>query len=126
VLHRLRLDVFKTAARTGVSLIFTNNSAWQGPHGRNRFVAFATQSRKAYEVHGGRVVFVRLSAPQIVLEERLTSDARQASKKLLDVDQLRKLVEDLDDSPIHDGHLLIDTSAVSADAAARTIFDAVQ
>jgi hypothetical protein len=34
VLHRLRLDVFQTAARAGISLIFTNNSAWSGPDAR--------------------------------------------------------------------------------------------
>jgi len=36
VLHRLRLDVFATAARTGVDLIFTNNSAWSGQDARTR------------------------------------------------------------------------------------------
>ena len=34
VLHRLRLDVFATAARSGVGLIFTNNSAWSGKNTR--------------------------------------------------------------------------------------------
>lgn len=30
VLHRLRLDVFQTAARARISVIFTNSSAWSG------------------------------------------------------------------------------------------------
>ena len=41
VLHRLRLDVFAAAARAGIDVIFTNNSAWAGHDGRARFAAFA-------------------------------------------------------------------------------------
>jgi hypothetical protein len=63
VLYRLRLDVFGTAAKTGTSLIFTNNSAWPGPNGRARFQAFSTDAEHAVETHGGRTVFIRLSAP---------------------------------------------------------------
>ena len=34
VIHRIRLDVFETAARNGIDLIFTNNSVWAVPDGR--------------------------------------------------------------------------------------------
>lgn len=38
VLHRVRLDVFETAARHGTDLIFTNNSVWgNGSGGRHGF-----------------------------------------------------------------------------------------
>lgn len=121
VLHRLRIDVFETAANAGVDLIFTNNSAWRGPHGRTRFVEFAAEAKRAVETHGGRTVFVRLSAPLSTPEERLQSESRRAYEKLLDIGQLRELVVGLDESPLYSDDLSIDTSVVSADSAARSI-----
>jgi hypothetical protein len=41
----MRRGVFKAAAKAGVSLIYTNNSAWSGPNPRARFV----DSRVAHE-----------------------------------------------------------------------------
>jgi shikimate kinase len=126
VVHRLRLDVFQTAARTGTSLIFTNNSAWSEPNGRARFVAFTDEVKEAVETHQGRVVFVRLSAPRNVLEERLASESRRVHEKLLDVDQFRELLESFDESFLHNDDLSIDTSTMNAETAAQTIFDALQ
>jgi hypothetical protein len=126
VLHRLRLDVFETAAKTGTSLIFTNNSAWREPNGRARFVAFADQVKKTVESHEGRVFFVRLGAPRNVLEERLASDSRRVHEKLLDVDQFRELLESFDGSLLHNDDLSIDTSVMSAETAAQSIFDALK
>jgi hypothetical protein len=125
VLHRLRIDVFRSAAKTGAQLIFTNNSAWREPDARARFVAFACQSKKVVEAEGGRVIFVKLSAPLAVLEERLSNESRRAHGKLLDVEQLRKLVLNLDESPLHHDDLTIDTSIVDAGVAARSIFEFV-
>jgi hypothetical protein len=125
VLHRLRLDVFETAAKTDTNLIFTNNSAWRGPDARSRFAAFAAQAKHAVEAQRGRVVFVRLSAPVAVLEERLASESRRKHQKLLDVGQLRELVLNLDESPLHHDDLCIDTSVVSAEIAALTISEAL-
>jgi len=51
VLHRVRLDVFDTATRNGVDLIFTNNSAWAIDGGRTRFAAFAESVRATVEPH---------------------------------------------------------------------------
>jgi predicted kinase len=126
VLHRLRLDVFETAARAGISLIFTNNSAWGGPDGRTRFAAFAAAAERVVEAQGGRTVFVRLSAPVTVLEERVADDSRRAHRKLLDVGRLRELMSELDETPVHPGDLSIDTSMVSPEAAARTIVAALR
>ncbi|MHB8379845.1 MAG: hypothetical protein ACYDB2_08010 [Acidimicrobiales bacterium] len=125
VLHRLRLDVFEAAARTGVSLIFTNNSAWRGPDAHARFVAFANEVSSVVESNGGRVIFVRFTAPLAILEERLSSESRRAHQKLLDVTVLRELVLSLDQSPLHPDDLVVDTSEVSADMAAQYIFRAV-
>jgi predicted kinase len=126
VLHRLRLDVFKTAARSGVNLIFTNNSAWREPDARVRFAAFAAQTRQVVESEGGRVVFVKLSAPLPVLEERLANNSRQAQGKILDVEQLRTLMLNLDQSSLYRDDMNIDTSVANADKAARSIFELIK
>ena len=121
VLHRLRLDVFRVAARSGTSLIFTNNSAWSGADPRRRFVAFASQARQAVEDEGGRALFVRLTAPLPVLEERVADETRLAHRKLVDVHRLRELVRAIDQSPIHQDDLTIDTSVIDPEEAAKTI-----
>jgi hypothetical protein len=121
VLHRLRLDVFGTAGRARISLIFTNNSAWAGPDARARFAAFAADAEGMVTAHSGHVVFVRLSAPLPVLEQRVSDDSRRAQRKLVDASRLRELVAGLDQSPLHPGDLSVDTSMTSPDAAARAI-----
>jgi hypothetical protein len=51
VLHRLRLDVFQAAAAAGISLIFTNNSAWLGPDGRERWPGREPVQAPARQAH---------------------------------------------------------------------------
>lgn len=125
VVHRLRLDVFETAAHTGISLIFTNNSAWRGPDARARFATFAAQCQTVVERHGGRVLFVRLSAPLATLEQRLDNDARRRHEKLLDVNELRELLRGQDLSLLHPDDLDLDTSTLDAHEAARIIAQAL-
>jgi cytidylate kinase len=125
VLRRLRLDVFRTAARAGISLIFTNNSAWSGPDARARFAAFATAAERVVEAEGGQTVFVSLSAPLAVLEERLAHESRRHLGKLVDIGRLRELVTGLDLSALHPHDLVIDTSTVGAEEAALHIRDAL-
>ncbi len=121
VVHRLRLDVFARAAEFGVDLIFTNNSAWGGAHGRARFAAFAEAARKIVECQGGRTIFVGLTAPADVLEARLADESRRAHGKLLEGARLRELLAGLDISPLQAGDVVIDTSVTSADDAAAAI-----
>jgi hypothetical protein len=71
--------------------------------------------------HGGRTVFVRLTAPQSALEERVANDSRRAHEKLVDVVRLRELLSDFDASPLHPGDLVIDTGQSSPEESARTI-----
>jgi hypothetical protein len=123
VLHRLRLDVFQTAARAGVSLIFTNNSAWSGPDGRSRFAAFAGEAKRLVHAGGGQTVFVRLTAPLPVLETRIADASRRNMSKLLDAKRLREMLTDLDLSALHPDDLEIDTSRVQPDIAAQNIVD---
>ena len=112
VLHRMRLDVFETAARHGVDVIFTNNSAWRGPNGRVRFAAFAEEARQRVESAGGRVVFVQLTAPDEVLEQRVTTDSRRNLGKLVDRHRLRELLAQMDPSPLHGDDIVLDTGAM--------------
>lgn len=125
VLHRLRLDVFQTAAREGASLIFTNNSAWSGQDGRARFEAFAAEAEHLVAAEGGRTLFVQLMAPLQVLEERVAHESRRQHGKLVDPARLRDQLLDFDLSPLHSDDLVIDTSQADPDAAAHIIADAL-
>lgn len=126
VLHRLRLDVFETAARSGIDMIFTNNSAWRGSDPRARFAAFADEAAAAFARHNGRALFVQVTAPPSVLEERLDGDSRKAHKKLLEVRRLRELLDGFDWSPLHATDLRVDTSALLPGDAARQIATALR
>ena len=61
----MRRGVFEAAARAGISLIYTNNSAWSGPDPRARFEEAAEAARQIMAGHGGRTVFARLTASQV-------------------------------------------------------------
>jgi hypothetical protein len=117
----MRRGVFEAAARGGISLIFTNNSAWSGPDPRARFEEAAEAARQIMADHGGRALFVRLTASQSALEERVANDSRRAHDKLVDVVRLRELLADFDSSPLHPGDLVIDTGRTDPEESARTI-----
>ena len=119
--RKMRHAVFEVAAGAGISLIFTNNSAWSQPDPRGRFEAAAANARRIMESGGGRAVFVRLTASPSALEERLANESRQAHDKLVDVVRLRELLAGLDASPLHPDDLTIDTGQLSPDEAARAI-----
>jgi len=117
----MRRGVFKAAARAGISLIFTNNSAWSGPNPRARFEAAAEAARGIMADHGGRTVFVRLTADASALEDRVANESRQAHDKLVDVVRLRELLAGYDPSPLHPDDLAIDTGRTSPEESARII-----
>ncbi|HEX4092711.1 MAG TPA: hypothetical protein VHZ33_28670 [Trebonia sp.] len=124
-IRAMRRAVFEAAAKAGISLVYTNNSAWSQPHPRARFEEAAEAARRIMASHGGRTVFVRLTAAQSDLEERLANDSRRAHDKLVDVVRLRELLADLDPSPLHPDDLAIDTGQTSPEEAARTIVAAL-
>jgi cytidylate kinase len=99
-----------------------HNSAWQVPDGRAQFAAFAESVKRATEECGGSVLFVRLTAPLTVLEERVADESRRAHGKLIDPGRLRDVVAELDQTSLYPGDLVIDTSRVTPDEAARIIF----
>lgn len=123
--RKVRLAVFDVAASAGISLIFTNNSAWSVPNSRARFEETADGYRRIMESHGGRTVFVRLTASQSDLEERVANESRRAHDKLLDVVRLRELLAELDASPLHPDDLTIDTGQTGPEEAARLIMAAL-
>lgn len=119
--HRVRRDVFEVAAEANISLIYTNNSAWVTSDPRERFVAFAESVRVIVEDRGGHVLFVRLTASQAALEERLPNESRQSHQKLVDVERHRELVTGIDLSSLHPDDLVIDTERTSPEEAANLI-----
>ena len=121
ILHRFRLDVFRSAATAGVHLIFTNNSAWGGPDGRQRFEQFAAQAAEVVNNADGLPAFVQLTAPPDVLERRLLEPSRQALQKLGDAARLHELLDCFDPTPLHPSDLVVDTSRHSPVEAAAAI-----
>ena len=117
----MRHAMFESVAKAGVSLIYTNNSAWSGPDPRARFEQAAETARRIMAGHGGRTVFARLTAPESDLEGRVANESRQAHEKLVDVIRLRELLDSYDPSPLHPDDLTIDTSRLSPDEAAEMI-----
>jgi hypothetical protein len=121
----MRLGVFEAAARAAISLIYTNNSAWSGPDPRARFEEAAEAARQIMASHGGRTVFVRLTAPQPALEERVANESRREHEKLVDVVRLRELLAALDASPLHPDDLVIDTGRTDPEESAHAIMAAL-
>jgi len=121
VLHRLRLDVFATAARSGVGLIFTNNSAWSGDDARARFATFADTAARVVADNGGTTCFVKVTAPQAVLERRVAEASRRAHGKLVDVRRLRELLATHDAAPLHADDMIVDSGALTPLEAAERI-----
>ncbi|WCO67487.1 hypothetical protein PO878_01980 [Iamia majanohamensis] len=121
VLHRVRLDVFATAAEAGIDLIFTNSSAWGGDDPRGHFEAFAEEVRGTVEGRGGRVRFVQVAAPAEVLEGRVDDPSRAAHGKLVDPGRLREALGAHDPAPLHPDDLLMRTDVLDPSEAAERI-----
>lgn len=125
VLHRLRLDVFATAAAAGVDVVFTNNSAWGGADGRERFAGFAETVGETVRAQGGRVVFVQLHASTQTLHERLGSETRHAHGKLRDPVRLGELLATHDSRPLHASDVVIDTDRLDPAESVDRIIEAL-
>jgi hypothetical protein len=121
VVHRLRLDVFETAARNGIDLIFTNNSVWDVPDGRTLFAEFAEEARSRVQAAGGKVLFVQLVAPLEVLEERVGAASRHERGKIVRPARIRELFAQLKPEPLHADDIILDTSVLSPRDAATAI-----
>ena len=83
--EQLWLSVFRQAARTGVSLIFTF-----APE-RTVRPEFPEAAESAVRSEGGRVLFVSLRCAESELERRLSEPSRAAFGKLCSVERYREL-----------------------------------
>ncbi len=117
---RLRLDVFETAMRHGIDLIFTNNSAWRG-FPPEAFLGFVEQARTVTTEAGGTFLLVRLTASMDALESRVDSESRRQHGKLIDRERLRSLLAETGELVAADTALTIDTSNTSPEEAAGSI-----
>jgi hypothetical protein len=118
LVHELRERVFETAAREGISLIFTN--VYRHPEDFER----AYRRFDLVEKHGGRICLVTLTCDQRVLEGRMASPSRAILHKLTNVEELRAQLAKPDIlSPIPGREsLVIDNTHLSPkDAASRII-----
>src|SRR6476661_2450314 len=121
VLHRLRLDVFATAARSGIDVIFTNSSAWSGDDPRTRFATFVDKVADLVTANGGATLFVQVVAPVSVLLSRVGNESRRAHHKLVDAQRLRERMAAHAPSPLHADDLVVDSADLTPDEAARHI-----
>lgn len=114
--ERMWLDVFEAAARAGTSLIFTfapENTVSEG---------FPDAAAARIAPHGGRIRFVRLTAPVEVQEARIGDDSRRATGKLTDLDLLRRLRASGSQSYRElPAELTLDTSVLAPEATAARI-----
>ena len=125
VLHRLRLDVFETAAREGIGVVFTNSSMSHRVPRTHSFFAFARRAADVVDAAGGTTMFVRLTAPVDVLCDRVGTGDRRTLRKLVDADRLRARLEAYPEPIVNDDDLVIDTSRMTADEAARLIVSSI-
>lgn len=117
---RLRLDVFATAMRHAIDLIFTNNSAWRG-FPPEAFLGFVEQARAVTTEAGGELVLVRLTASMDALESRVDAESRKLQGKLVHVERLRSLLAETGELVARGTTLTIDTGVASPDEAASAI-----
>lgn len=114
--EQLWLSIFREAARSGVSLIFTF-----APE-RTVRAGFPAAAEAAVTSEGGRVLFVSLRCPEGELEQRLSEPSRAAFNKLKSVERYRELRDDgaFEFPPLR-ADLEIDTDSLSPILAAETI-----
>lgn len=79
--------------------------------------------RSRVEDLGGQIDFVHLTAPAEVLEAGLGAESRRRHEKLLDPTRPRTILQGHGPVPLDSGELVIDTSQVAIDEAARQILE---
>ena len=115
--ERMWLDVFKEAAQTGTSLIFTfAPDATVNPD-------FISKTVRIVEECDGKVLFVKLTCAEHELENRVGSESRKEFRKLRSVETMRKskLMARDQFPPLPDSGLSIDTTDKSPSQSASLI-----
>jgi chloramphenicol 3-O-phosphotransferase len=114
--EQLWLSVFRQAARTDVSLVFTF-----APE-RTVRPGFPEAAESAIRAEGGRVLFVSLLCAENELERRLSEPSRSAFGKLRSVAEYRELRDGgVFDYPPLRADLELDTGALSPREAAQRV-----
>ena len=110
------LEAFATAAKEGISLVFTFMPETSLAPG------FADRAGEAVERHGGRLRLVELTCGQDVQEARLDAPSRAAFAKLRSVKQMRELrAMGWLDYAMPPAELVVDTEELTPEAAAQRI-----
>ncbi len=110
------LDVFESAAREDVSLIFTFMPETSLAPG------FGDRMGAAVAARGGRLRLVELTCPVEVQERRLSAPSRAAFAKLTSIDDMRDLrAQGWLDYAMPPSELTIDTSSLAPEVAAAEI-----
>lgn len=111
------LGVFREAACAGTSLIFTFVPE------KTVSDSFVREAVNLVKAEGGRVLFVQLTCPSSVQEERVGAESRSEFGKIRSVKVLRQLRESgaFDVGAMPEPDLKIDTSKVTAVEAALSI-----
>jgi cytidylate kinase len=115
--EQMWLAAFREAARAGRSMIFTFVPE------RTVTESFVRETVNLVHAEGGRVLFVELTCPTSVQEERVEAASRAEFGKIRSVEVLRELRERgaFDVGALPDSGLKIDTNKVGAAESARTI-----
>ena len=117
LVHSIRADVFESAAREGISLVYT--CVYEHPNDlelvRNRF--------SLVEKHGGKPLLVKLFCERSVIEGRVENQSRRDLHKLADVGAWRAATEGrhIDSLILGRDSLVIDNTTLSPDEVATRI-----
>ena len=111
------LAVFREAARSGRSITFTFVPE------KTVTESFVREAVNAVHAEGGRIVFVELTCPASVQEERIEAASRTEFGKIRSVKELRELRASgaFEVGSLPDSGLTIDTSKIGAAEAAQKI-----
>ena len=118
LVEELRVALIRAAARAGIDIVTTLVYGHGVDEEHVRRITAPTLEC------GGQVHFVQLLPPDDVLERRVVMDSRTRSKKIANVETLRKSMARYDlKTPIHSDDLRIDNADLPPEAVARTIGD---
>jgi hypothetical protein len=115
------LEVFGSAAISGISCIFTF-----APEKTVR-PTFIKEALKIIKGHKGKVIFVELLCDDNELEKRIEEPFRRSFGKLQSIQRWRELQEEgAFVFPKIDSEIILETTTLSPDEAARKIFKAIE
>lgn len=121
--REFRLELFRTAARRGKDLITTFGG------GGELYDDFIQDTIKGVEAHGGKVIFVQLTAPREVLFSRVANESRVQKQTIASETTLAEVFEqkpDVFSRALVPDHLTVDTSSQSIEELTTIIANYVE